>query len=304
MKTRTICAIIVIVIAALTLLLIRLGRNPADHDSSDEAPNISQGDKEAVQSSGEKTPDPGVPEDPRALQEHRGGMIHGTVTDPDGIPIPGAGVAAAKTSEIESDLFFSWDDGVSAETDSDGYYRISPLDEGSYSLCASEAEHADSVETGISVGAVGSQGATRIVDFVLEKGLECSGVVMDRNDQHIEGAMVSARLPIIFEERDGVSSPRDPRDLLYNNAIAESAADGSFRLTCLKSREYDLTASKQGYSSTSFDINPPSSDLRIVLSLTSGFKGHVVNAVDGTPIDGFNIHLTYQKSAWTIWSML
>jgi hypothetical protein len=186
------------------------------------------------------------------------GAVTGRVTDvEDGAAISGAQVT----------------DGVRiALTDVDGMYTIDDVIPGSYQVVASKEGYQTS-----SLTVTVLEGDTAVADFSLSEIVavpgSITGLVTDVKDgSPIEGATVS----------DGTR-------------IATTDASGGYTLTDVPAGSYEVTASKEGYESSSLTVDVLSGTAAVAdfslneVVVLGDITGTVTDAEDGSPIVGATV---------------
>jgi thermitase len=185
------------------------------------------------------------------------GSITGSVTDAeDGSPIPGATVT----------------DGTrTATTDTSGEYAIADVPEGTHQVTASKSgyESASSLATVVS-------GGNAVTDFSLDEVTvpgSITGSVTDADDgSPIAGATVS----------DGTRT-------------ATTDTSGEYAIADVPAGSYQVTASKEGYHSSSMTVNVLSGSSAVAnlslneVILPGSITGSVTDADDGSPIAGATV---------------
>jgi len=199
-----------------------------------------------------------------------GGRISGRVTDGNGEGISWAYIYADGPSYR------------STYTDEEGYYSISKLLSGNYTVEAYPPYGVNLVPSSTMAEVI--QGETTIVDFVLETGGTISGHVY-RSDgtTPIEGAWVYANLVDGGYGREATTAP-----------------DGSYTITSLVTGQYRVQAYAEGYIEECYDnvydyneatpvsVSMPDDTPGIDFALGSGgtISGHVYQSDGITPIEG------------------
>jgi len=181
------------------------------------------------------------------------GNIEGTVKDKDDVAIEGAAVVVEGTD-------------LSATTDADGHYLLEDVPEGEQEVTAS-ADGYNPVPAKVTV----EEDVTVTQDFVLGAipTYTVSGTVKDNEGNALEGATVTIE------------------------GTAQSAAtdgDGNYSLVDLEEGTYEITASKDGYSSQTKNVKVDS-------DTTLDFKMEETEDASGLTINHFELTDTSNR-AW------
>jgi protocatechuate 3,4-dioxygenase beta subunit len=220
----------------------------------------------------------------------KGASLSGHVMDESRRAIPGAtveltqGGRSTPGSRIDEN-----------NTDADGAYALKLLSPGEYWLVVSAKGYIDQ-RRALVVAPHETQPAQ---DFVLEYAGAgyCSGVVLDENDQPLEGVEVRGDQYYVGALRTG-----------HQSRICSSSADGSFLLEGFIESGSDgnkvpitLYAMKEGYkkSNTTVFSGDRSVLIRLQKDLLGSISGRVVEAVEGnppTPVTEFQVEILRQYS--------
>lgn len=214
-----------------------------------------------------------------------GGMVAGTVFGPDHEPVPGALVAIGGRHSRRLDTAADGSLRAVLRTAADGSFRAIGLPPGTNEI------HVRS--TGLAPFAGTCQvdrGLTTTTNVTLEKGVACSGVVVDSAGTPVARATVE--VGNVFE-------------LEYWKAL--SAADGTFRLEGLHSGSIELSARHQEMGTAKMELHgSPGEEKSCELRLSQGavLRGRVL-AADGEPIAAASIDVrspaTRTTEFWGRW---
>jgi len=178
------------------------------------------------------------------------GKISGNITDNNKIPVSQASVNA----KDQSNKIFS------AISDNNGYFLISSLNPGDYSVAASRAGYSSSQQMMVNISAQNPNATANINDMSLNNA-KLTGIVRDNSGNPLLQAQIN------------ISG-------LVGAASTVSGNDGSFSILNLAKGNYNLLCSKTGYSTFS-DTGITVSDsvsIPVVLNLNnSTIKGYVKN---------------------------
>jgi len=188
------------------------------------------------------------------LRLSRGAAVEGRVLGAGGEPLQGATVQAVAARQAGSNF-----DGVTASTDAEGRYQLGGLPFGPVTFAAEHEDHVRSVRD-LQL----APGDNRL-DFRLEAGLSLSGRVVDAAGQPVLAA----------EVRLGSTG------MHWSPEATQTDADGAFTLSGLQPGTYRLTASKDGYASSSrddFTVTGPVNGIELVLEPGAAIVGRVLGA--------------------------
>jgi protocatechuate 3,4-dioxygenase beta subunit len=188
-----------------------------------------------------------------------GVVLVGTVTAPDGTPLPGADIEVLLDHEmIEGE----------ALADADGAFRIEGLRPGAKTVTARFPGRCPARLPGISVRA----GAQTRLGIVLEEGLGLAGRVIDPAGAPIANATVT-----VFTSSGRVAA-----------ALARSDSDGAFACAAVPSGKILVYVEGPAYGKrTLLDIEPGTLDLEVVLQRTGTLRLRVGSNVTKGPIEAF-----------------
>lgn len=188
--------------------------------------------------------------------------ISGLVTSPEGQAVGGA-----KVNMIVNTRGLSHSQQV--ETDSAGRFAFAPMTRGSFTLEARASGYAASIPLSVPIREVkrGSQSYT----LVLQRGNSVAGVVIDDDKNPIPGVRIRMG-------RGGSS---------FKALERYTDDDGRFTITGVDRAKHWMSAVKGGYATTTVEnVEPPESDLEIVLLPFGSIRGQVTDAT-GSPLDSF-----------------
>ena len=171
----------------------------------------------------------------------------------------------------------------SAVTDDAGYFRIRGLEPGNVTALA-KAEGFTQESVRDIVIKKGARSAD--VTIKVSEGSAISGVVVDESGQPLANAEVGVMETVINLDEGGVVGE------LGQNLSTRSREDGTFRLSGLKSSNYNLSVSKAGFLNDMLrDVEAGTDDVRLTLGKSAVLFGYVRNRVTGQPIQAFDVHL-------------
>jgi hypothetical protein len=216
-----------------------------------------------------------------------GNSAAGKVVDTNAAPIPGGKVRLTQaTARANLPKYLRrLDEGseleLETESDAQGNFRFEHLPSGRFDLEARADGFAPRTQRGIAIE--GGPRPTDLGALTLERGTAVEGLVVDQDDQPIEGATVAARPPspagIRAEALDALTDPDDVRE-------ATTGSDGRFSIAGLTTGEaVDVTARRSGYvpvTAARIDV-PATEPLRLVLEPAARVSGRVVSD-DGAPV--------------------
>ena len=218
------------------------------------------------------------------------GAIRGTVTGPDGEPVPGATVAAYGPTD-------TWSPTGQAVTAADGSYEIAGLPAGSYQVSflpepvpgLRSEWFESSTRAGATPVSVTAAGVTAPIDAELQAAASVTGTVLDEGGDPIAGATVWAFAP---------------GDLWIGSGFAVTDADGGYAIEGLPDGRYDLrfVAPDPSHAGEWFDeasnrrlataVTVAAGSASPVADATLADAGAVTGVVDapGAPAAGVTVH--------------
>jgi len=210
---------------------------------------------------------------PVRIRLPEGREARGRVVDTDGRSVAGAEVNL-RWPEQKRPRFASRRDTDATEpvaTDDQGAFVIAGVTTGEYGLRVSHAEFVSSPDLPIEVPE--GRGGVDLGEFTLVPGAEILGVVVDPDQEPVEGALVR------YRERDV-------------ERTATTDAEGSFALAGLPHEQVDLTVEAEGYPSFALQGARPSTGEPIVIQLVRGasLSGRVLTAA-GSAAVGARVNL-------------
>ncbi|MHC4945834.1 MAG: carboxypeptidase regulatory-like domain-containing protein [Planctomycetota bacterium] len=232
-----------------------------------------------------------------------GWRLHGTVTDPDGAPVPGALVFFELESLDEKITSWLFEQKESAEsetpesyeaqifkdhislrqkskTDETGRFDFGLVGSGKYRVGAWSQGYAMVINRQVATSPETHKTGLE-VNLVLESAQMIRGVVRDKDRNPVCGAEIRA-------ERDGKRT---------KVSIAHSVSrdeDGLFRLKDLVQGRYIISARKEGYlPAFATDITSGTTNVVLVMGKTSSIFGNVVDT-EGKPVKDFSVTLCSQ----------
>ncbi|HEV8658989.1 MAG TPA: carboxypeptidase regulatory-like domain-containing protein [Thermoanaerobaculia bacterium] len=208
-----------------------------------------------------------------------GVAITGRVIDKDGKPVAGVSIATTEATEFSGNMVRRMmalgaqrdrgDDIV--KTANDGKFSLR-LKEGSYDFAFKHEGFATKTVRALQVNST-----TKPIEVTLEPGVEISGRVT-RNGAGIEGV----RMMVIGE---GVQ------------ASAETAADGSFRISDLTPGQMMLNAMKEDeFIQQIRPVTAPALDMNIEIPPGGRVSGHVVDKSTKQPVTSFQAGISTPRS--------
>ena len=184
------------------------------------------------------------------------GSVRGRVTR-DGRPLPNAFVSfSSRDPKIQT--------SARVQTDAQGQYEVSGLEDGTYTVFAGDMERSSNFSTTYELSGSG----TFDIDI---RSSTVRGVVVDKETGEPVGqAVVELR-------------PRDPSGPRYAMNAAQTDASGGFTLPNVSEGSYQITAQKPGYSNTIDDLEVGDStpEVTIKLGRTAGVVVRVIDGRDG-----------------------
>ncbi len=217
--------------------------------------------------------EPGTTADPIRIRLTEGLQTRGRVVDTDGSSVPGAEVSL-RWPEQKQPRFASRRETDATEpvvTNDQGAFVIAGVKTGEYGLRVS---HADYVSPGaFPIEVPEGPGEVDLGEFTLVPGAEILGVVVDPDQEPVEGALVR------FDEDD-------------TERTATTDAAGGFTLTGLPHEQVDLTVEAEGYPLFAFRGARPATGEPILIQLARGasLSGRVLTAA-GSAAVGARVHL-------------
>jgi len=186
------------------------------------------------------------------IELERGAVVHGTVTGPDGQPVPQAWVQVEERTGPGSPYR-----PPAASTDGDGRYRLEGVELGRRTVGVFHSSHvraARDLEVGL--------GDNRL-DFRLERGATVAGRVLDEAGAPVAGVHVS----LVTSESS------------WTSLGATTADDGRFELEGVDAGRYHARAEKEGYATYLSDamiVSGPVDGLELRLARGAAIVGRVV----------------------------
>lgn len=202
-----------------------------------------------------------------------GAAIRGTVRYPDGTPAAGAGVEAEFLQRRSFGGFGRTQrrTGGEAETDADGSFVITGLNDGRFTLRA-QHEHLEGDATATWRATTENvEGDTQAVELVLSGPVPFNGKVVDDLGEPIT----------VFEIRARSAEDGGPRE----QAEFEDE-EGRFNFAKCGAGDWRITASAEGHSrNEAVELKLPAGETELVITLarTGSISGRVVDA-SGTPV--------------------
>jgi len=198
------------------------------------------------------------------------GVVRGFVLGSDGSPIPKAQV------RVEGGA--AGDRVLNARLGENGAYEIANVPAGIWAILAKADGWLSAQVSGVEVAVLET---VEGVDFALERAPTISGIVVDTNDQPIEGVRVWG-----WPTGSG------------QGAGGTSGADGRFTLFLPQNEPYDLEVTRQkfvenwGEERTDGEVYAPgTSDVRIVLTRKQVLRFRVVDAASVAPVTNYSLVL-------------
>jgi len=220
--------------------------------------------------------EPGTTADPVRIRLTEGLQARGRVVDTDGSSVPGAEVSL-RWPEQKQPRFASRREIDATEpvvTNDQGAFVIAGVKAGEYGLRVS---HADYVSPGdVPIEVPEGRGEVDLGEFTLVPGAELLGLVVDPDQEPVEGAIVW------FRESGPDRSERS----------ATTDEEGGFTLTGLPHEQVDLTVEAQGYPSFALRGARPATGEPILIQLIPGasLSGRVLTAAGAAAV-GARVYL-------------
>ena len=217
--------------------------------------------------------EPRATADPVRIRLTEGLQARGRVVDTDGSPVAGAEVNL-RWPEEKPPRFASRRDTDAAEpvaTDDQGAFVIAGVKTGEYGLRVS---HADYVSPGdVPIEVPEGRGEVDLGEFTLVPGAEILGVVVDPDQEPVEGALVR------FDEFDP-------------ERTATTDTEGSFTLAGLPHEQVDFTVEAEGYPTLAIRGARPATGEPMLIQLLRGasLSGRVLTAAGAAAV-GARIYL-------------
>jgi protocatechuate 3,4-dioxygenase beta subunit len=188
------------------------------------------------------------------LRLSRGATVEGRVFGADGEPLAGATVRALSSSQNAPGF-----DSRSANTDTEGRYRLGGLPFTHLTFAAEDENHVRAVRD-LDL----APGDNRL-DFRLEAGLSVSGRVVNAGGEPVLAAQVHLSTTGVHWSPEGT----------------DTDADGAFTLRGVQPGTYRLTATKDGYAAAvreGLAVTAPVQGIELVLERGAAIVGHVLGA--------------------------
>lgn len=217
-----------------------------------------------------------------------GGTLVGRVVDDTGNGIAGAEVRAwtvDKPAAGGAGMILLGDGGAesarTAKTDAAGSFQISGLKSGEVAFSASAEGYTRESKKGVSL----KKGETTPeMKLALSSGLTIEGVIVDRAGRALAGAKVNIMETIVDLSEGGFSSE------LQKSREIVADGNGNFRIAGLKTANYHVLGSADGYLSTTEESVPAGTrDLRVELDKAGMLHGYVRNSTNGSPVSDFQV---------------
>ena len=214
-----------------------------------------------------KKPEDRVPVD---IRFSLGAEIAGQVLDHDRNPVGGARVS------LNPESVYGWSAHQRKQnvvgTDDEGKFRFHGISEGAYHVFVDARGYSRGWKNGLKVE--GRQGPPH-VEIKLWKGEPIAGVVIDRDDNPLEGAKVTA------SAKGG-------------QGTAVSDAEGRFDIAAVPEGPWRITASLEGYGRYVKSKVQVGADglVRVEMSPQAVIRGRVIDAATSKPIRSFRIALS------------
>ena len=184
------------------------------------------------------------------------GSVRGRVTR-DGRPLPGAFVSfSSRDPKIQT--------SARVQTDSQGQYEVTGLEDGKYSVLASDVERSSTFSATYELSGAG----TFDIDI---RSSTVRGVVVDQESgEPISEAVIELRA----RDRSGPS---------YAINAAQTDANGGFTVPNVSQGSYQISAQKSGYSTKidNLEVGDSTPEVTIKLGRTAGVVVRVVDGRDG-----------------------
>lgn len=215
--------------------------------------------------------EPGATVGPVRIRLHEGRLARGRVVDTDGSPVAGAEVKL-RWPEQKQPRFPGLRDTDATEpvaTDDQGGFVIAGVKTGKYGLRATHGEYVSQRDVAIEVPE--GRGEVDLGDFTLVPGAETLGVVVDPDQEPVEGALV--RFREFGPDR--------------NERTATTDTEGRFTLAGLPHEQVDLTVEAEGYPSFAARGTRPGTGEPILIQLVRGasLSGRVLTAAGTAAVD-------------------
>lgn len=226
--------------------------------------------------------EPGATAAPVRIRLTKGRQARGRVVDTDGNPVAGAEVKLTwpeqKPSRFASRRKADATEAVA--TSEQGAFRIAAVNTGEYDVNVSHTEYVSPGDLPVEVPE--GRGEVDLGEFTLVPGAEILGVVVDPDQEPVEGARVRFR---------SYSWARD------QERTATTDADGNFRLAGLPHEQVDLTIEAEGYALSTLQGARPATGEPILIQLARGasLSGRVLTAA-GTAAVGARVNLEPDES--------
>jgi hypothetical protein len=218
-----------------------------------------------------------------------GKRIAGVVVDPQGQPVSGAIVSAGQEREgfaFRMPVREGFPGGANAVSDPDGNFVLEDLQDGKYTVWATDAMHADGEQKGVAAGAAG-------VSIRMQGGASVAGVVRTRDGKAVTDYTIAA-LP---GGRPG-ASPDDRMRLQMTARMWSPSAQvhdpaGAFFIGRLSPGAHDLTVTTADGLGGVLPVVVAAGEKKqgLELRIDPGAKvvGRVVELESGTPMEGVNV---------------
>ena len=217
--------------------------------------------------------EPGRTADPLRIRLTEGLQARGRVVDTGGSSVPGAEVSL-RWPEQKQPRYASrreTDATEPAVTNDQGTFVIAGVKTGEYDLRVS---HADYVSPGdVPIEVPEGRGEVDLGEFTLVPGAEILGVVVDPDQEPVEGALVR------FDEYDP-------------ERTATTDAEGSFTLAGLPHEQVDFTVEAEGYPTLAIRGARPATGESMLIQLLRGasLSGRVLTAAGAAAV-GARVYL-------------
>lgn len=205
------------------------------------------------------------------------GTIRGVVVDESGVPIPDAAVVAHPIVDNPAAEGARLNPGGSERTDPHGAFTLEGLIDGSYSIVASDGDHASATERSVHTG-------DAPIRLVLTGGASLTGRVTDA----ATGAPIPA-ISVVLAKRTGLLSQVEKTATSFDS-------EGRYTVRHIAAGTYVVTVTAEGYA--------PSPDREVAIerdttsdfSLTRGARlvGEVRDSKTKTPIEQAKVSLEGQ----------